>query len=811
VSREGDSRLCLDGLCSTMDDSAAKVQAIVRGRRARTDALRQDNDGAATKVQAIYRGARARKRQRKPKKTGDASTAKTWRRASTGYRVKSSQVTVPVALDDHQYTVNLWPDLETFRVTWKSQNGPLPDGECNLYAYPKVAFHADDNQVCLADANLRELEGHEENIDRLMFAALLASTPGSASKWQPVLEVRNAVQATAYHALFMANTPPAISLAYRVVCSRPEVLPTRFTGGPYAGENCLHILAVNRRQDTILQLLSLAKSQLDETRQKELLYAAASGKFFTKVPMRHYGGSPVAFAACFDLSEAVKEMVLGFSFVDLNDPDLACPISGYLPLHAVVATGNADMYNFLTSLDVFGADRAADQNAPTVTRSSGGSGKPLPGQTTLQLAVHLGQKKMFEQILAKKAVMLWTWGPASEYSVDLLGIDTSGVPVDLLGIVTSVRASQATREMLLDTCMDGMLHKLFERKWASWARYVHYLLRLLDLSYLLLVLLLGFGVKEGDVNRSVLPPLTFFFGLAELLVELHCLYCFVREAAAYGGDTGLRSFVMRGLEMVSHRKFGGVLCVWLACLLVALSADYDLPACALLAFGSFAQFNQTIEKVFVPYKQMSVFALSVGIVLMSDGIIFLVFLVCYLAAFWTALYIAYPHLPSYDELDVPIVEDFERWDTSLQSMIEMGFTVSKFSLDLTEASKLDDAQVVNLAVYILFYIYSIILLSILLLRFLMAMLTAKFNQVKTRSDLEWRCLFGQHILRYECLWPSSLLWPTEGGEFVKRVDGERDRFVYRWTEIKAAAAVGPPGGTATKLGGDRRSNKVAPA
>ena len=48
-----------------------------------------------------------------------------------------------------------------------------------------------------------------------------------------------------------------------------------------------------------------------------------------------------------------------FEFLHLNDPDLACPISGYLPLHAVVATSNAEMYKYITSLDVFGIEKAA--------------------------------------------------------------------------------------------------------------------------------------------------------------------------------------------------------------------------------------------------------------------------------------------------------------------------------------------------------------------------------------------------------------------------------------------------------------------
>ena len=44
----------------------------------------------------------------------------------------------------------------------------------------------------------------------------------------------------------------------------------------------------------------------------------AYGVFFNDLPMRFYGGSPLAYAACFELREAVQQL-LSTGLVSLND------------------------------------------------------------------------------------------------------------------------------------------------------------------------------------------------------------------------------------------------------------------------------------------------------------------------------------------------------------------------------------------------------------------------------------------------------------------------------------------------------------
>ena len=54
----------------------------------------------------------------------------------------------------------------------------------------------------------------------------------------------------------------------------------------------------------------------------------------------------------------ISLQVLGedkLSFLDFNDKNQACPITGCLPLHAVTANGMRDMYNFMVEVSLLAA------------------------------------------------------------------------------------------------------------------------------------------------------------------------------------------------------------------------------------------------------------------------------------------------------------------------------------------------------------------------------------------------------------------------------------------------------------------------
>ena len=160
---------------------------------------------------------------------------------------------------------------------------------------------------------------------------------------------------TQVHSIVIANTDEAIGLALRMFSLHPELMVhAHKPGSGFDGENVLHILAVNYRHQTLCDVLRLAAAKLDNSLLRVLAESQANGSFFSGIPMLYYGGSPLAFAACFDAREALWLMVSHprlSCFFDLNSN--ACRRTGFLPLHAVVVSGTPEGYDHLIDL---GAD-----------------------------------------------------------------------------------------------------------------------------------------------------------------------------------------------------------------------------------------------------------------------------------------------------------------------------------------------------------------------------------------------------------------------------------------------------------------------
>jgi hypothetical protein len=67
----------------------------------------------------------------------------------------------------------------------------------------------------------------------------------------------NKIGSNALHSLFIASTDAAILLALELCCEEPELLTLAWGAGPFEGENCLHVLAVGRREKTFLRVLEI--------------------------------------------------------------------------------------------------------------------------------------------------------------------------------------------------------------------------------------------------------------------------------------------------------------------------------------------------------------------------------------------------------------------------------------------------------------------------------------------------------------------------------------------------------------------------
>ena len=128
--------------------------------------------------------------------------------------------------------------------------------------------------------------------------------------------------------------------------------------------------------------------------------------------------------------------------------ELRCKVTEYLPIHAVVASGNQVMYDFM--VDICGANPRLEVHE----------------LSALKLAVVLGKQKMVRHILQRRLKIAWTWGPVTKYMIPLDEIDTAGKRVipfperclgnlQLLELVVAPGAKEVTRKMMLDSFMNG--------------------------------------------------------------------------------------------------------------------------------------------------------------------------------------------------------------------------------------------------------------------------------------------------------------------------------------------------------------------
>ena len=150
-------------------------------------------------------------------------------------------------------------------------------------------------------------------------------------------------------------------------------------------------------------------------------------------------------------------------------------------------------------------------------------------------------------------------------------------------LVAKATASVRTTEMLLDTCMQGFLHKLFLEKWHRFGSRIHYARRLADALILILLLSLGFGLKESprDYGGTVATPVfLILFMLAATAQELYVALLFLRNERDTPLEPGEAQLSTSRLLIVTWRwcslhatdwEFLSHLLIFIACCIVFVS------------------------------------------------------------------------------------------------------------------------------------------------------------------------------------------------------------------------------------------------
>eukprot|EP00966_Prymnesium_polylepis_P056063 1297043-Prymnesium_polylepis.1 len=73
--------------------------------------------------------------------------------------------------------------------------------------------------------------------------------------------------------------------------------------------------------------------------------------------------------------------------------------------------------------------------------------------------------------MRERLKIVWRWGPATQYEISLVGIDSVGNGgSDVLELVCEPDALRETAALLLDDVFFGLLHKLVLTKWACFGR-----------------------------------------------------------------------------------------------------------------------------------------------------------------------------------------------------------------------------------------------------------------------------------------------------------------------------------------------------
>eukprot|EP00322_Chrysochromulina_rotalis_P000732 CAMPEP_0115884524 /NCGR_PEP_ID=MMETSP0287-20121206/30166_1 /TAXON_ID=412157 /ORGANISM="Chrysochromulina rotalis, Strain UIO044" /LENGTH=897 /DNA_ID=CAMNT_0003340839 /DNA_START=17 /DNA_END=2710 /DNA_ORIENTATION=+ len=453
-------------------------------------------------------------------------------------------------------------DLRTqHTITWKSPICVLVDGiattlkpgSCNLYMFPRVTWKqpraAQKNDwFCAVDAAFEAtkksseiLEGSELAVLKAIFIAI-AKDP----REREVLQLPDSSGANSILGMLVANTTAALELCTELFTIWPELMAQAHLPGPFMGENTLHVLAVNRQEDTLCDLLHLAVDRLERELLKDCLLSQALGPFFWGKPMNTYGGTPVAYAASFCMRRAVG-IYLSISshdkirgFIDLNERQHQCKLTGFSPIHAVVANGHESMYDFVADLPGLGTLVGGEslRAREDVTNSHGilddCAAEYGVGLNPLQLACQLGEHGMFKHILARSSrdKILWKWGPVTQHRYPLGWIDSAtGNGGEVMELIGRFDAKESTQDMLRDEFMEGFIHEIFMEKWNHFGKHMWFVHRSLDVAYLCPLVANALWLKEDPEHALAarwLPALTLLMMMPSLEEDLRSGYLWLR-------------------------------------------------------------------------------------------------------------------------------------------------------------------------------------------------------------------------------------------------------------------------------------------
>lgn len=670
----------------------------------------------------------------------------------------------------------------------------LPKGSCCLYVFPKVTTEWDPTGSNASEDGVRVL--------RQILSCLASKTNA--------FQVPDPVGAFPIHALVVCNSPQSLQVSMSLYREHPQwLMQVHAAAGPFSGESALHILAVNKCEELFVELVELAKQQLDSEDTKQLVLGHTEGAFFDGMPMRLYGSTPLSYACCFDLRKAVIAL-LSTGYCQLNRREDGCNKTGLLPLHAVVANSREDTYDFLTK-ELPPRWRADSMSLTRTAKLT----PELTGLTPLQLAGSLGDRALVRHILKNQCEVMWVWGPVTQFALSLQGIDAAGKGGgDIMELIVRTDARRRTCEMLLDSFMNGFIYKLFLEKWERFGRKIHYARRLIDLALLVSLTTQTYIIKshpERLVEVRSLSILAFILMGAVIEEEARATYLFVQEGKGEGdARLPLAAQIKYGASFLWQHNMQVVMiaytCTFIGGIFILSDGFLPDPDTLNVTQGWFTESSRfdghvtqddidfystwTITDegnwaylwiaqsmallllvfhlattVFQPFQSLSILLNTIQAMVREDLGQFMTVFLWLFVAFYLALFILYPRSGSHTLPYVPTFNLEFRSAFDLLNLSILGESVEFLPL-MDAAMAHGAAQTIAITVWLVVYYIWVVLSVILMLNLLIAMLTNTFDDVFDESVLKSRMSFAIGVMKLE-VFAKSFGMKTAVGEPYK--------------------------------------------
>nr|CAI5852830.1 unnamed protein product [Callosobruchus analis] len=384
--------------------------------------------------------------------------------------------------------------------------------------------------------------------------------------WQ--MQFRGSLGETLLHVLIICDTKIHTKLARTLLRCFPKLSVDVVEGEEYLGASALH-LAIAYSNNELVQDLVDAGANVNER---------AIGSFFLPrdqqkpKPAKHtdyeglayLGEYPLAWAAC-----CANESVYNLLLDNNANPDYQDSF-GNMILHMVVVCDKLDMFGYAL-------------RHPKLPASNGIVNEE--GLTPLTLACKLGRAEVFKEMLELSAKEFWRYSNITCSAYTLNALDTllpngktnwnSALFIILNG----------TKEEHLDMLDGGIIQRLLEEKWKSFARN-QFLKRLLILVVHLVCLSLALYLRPDDLDEPLLgwrdDPTTIARYCAEIGTLLGVLSYVIFQQGDEIRNIGLWTFLKQQLNSPPKLIFLVSNLLLLACIPYRLAGDKDTEEAILL-------------------------------------------------------------------------------------------------------------------------------------------------------------------------------------------------------------------------------------